>query len=111
MRGGTGALARVAIDVDNPGHHVFSDAGGDVSMNDHRRFLIHSGTVISRVPFDFYRQRNPEPAGDRVSTTRIQYSPVFLIVLGIQLMQPLIKRSNAGLRQINRLRKHHNVIR
>jgi hypothetical protein len=78
-------------------------------MNDHCGFLIHAGTVVSGVPFDFHRHRNPEAASDRMSTARIEYSPAFLIPFGIQLMQPLVKRPNTGFRQINSLGKHLNA--
>jgi hypothetical protein len=63
------------------------------------------------MPFDFYRHQFPEPTSDRMSTAGIQYSPSFLVTLPSQLVQSLVKRSNAGLCQINRLRKHHNEIR
>jgi hypothetical protein len=63
------------------------------------------------MPFDFYRHLYPDPASDRMSTAGIQYSPPFLVTLPLQLVQSLVKRPNAGLCQINRLRKHHNEIR
>jgi len=86
MRGCAGGLAGVAVNVDNPGHHVLRDPGGDVSMDNHRGFLIHPGAVISGVALDFYGHWNPEPASDRMSTTGIENSPAFLIALGIQCL-------------------------
>src|SRR6202043_1385142 len=47
---------------------------------------------------------------DRMSTAGIENSPAFLIALGIQFMQPLVKLPNAGLRQIDSLGKHDTSV-
>ena len=53
-----GGLARVAIDDNDPRHHVFSEPRADVATNAHGRALVHPGAVVAHVTrhLDFERR-------------------------------------------------------
>jgi hypothetical protein len=73
-----GGLARIAVDNDDPRHHVLGQARARVSVHPHGRALVHAGAVVADVTLDLDLDVRIEAARDRMCAVRVEDAPATL---------------------------------
>jgi hypothetical protein len=58
--------------VHPPRHHVLGDRGSGVPMHGYSRLLVHSGRVVSGMPFDFDVDRRVDAHRDAVRAVGVR---------------------------------------